>query len=210
MSLKSGQIQPVNCTTRGTVRNLVEPVWLVVVVGDPRASEEAALEGDRECVEGGPPAVHPAFLAGAVRVERTHDEVEAFRGRLFVGEIAAGSGRSSELGVQRLDRVGRIEHPSDLGSVVQERHELRPRGGPQRLDGRVAVPPNGVELIESRRGGFAYGGVDGPQLAGHLVPVFTAGKPERVADQVQHTGLHERQRTGRFDRLGQSTRPQIL
>jgi hypothetical protein len=61
-----------------------------------------------------------------------------------------------------------------------------------------------VELIQSRCGvGFVDGGVDGSQIAGHLVPVAPAGEAEGVADQVQHTGLHDRQRPGRLDRLRQ-------
>ena len=57
------------------------------------ASEEAAFEGDGEGVECGLPAVHPSFLAGAFRVERSDDEVNAFDRRLFVREVTSRSGR---------------------------------------------------------------------------------------------------------------------
>ena len=170
--------------------------------------EEAAFEGDGEGVEGGLPAVHPAFLAGAFRVERSDDEVEALDRGLLVGEVPAGPGGSPEPGVQRLDGVRRVDHPADLGRVVEERHELGPGVAPQRLDRRVPVPPDGVELVEAGGGvGLVDGGVDGSQIAGHAVPVAARGEAERVADQVQHTGLHDRQRPGRFDRLGQALEP---
>ncbi len=58
-----------------------------------------------------------------------------------------------------------------------------------------------------RRVGLVDGGVHGPQILGHLVPVLAAREPERVADQVQHTSLHDRQRPGRLDRFRQAFQP---
>ena len=64
---------------------------------------------------------------GPGRVERPDDEVEAFHRGLLVREVASGSGGPPEPGVQRLDRVRRVDDPSDLGAVVEEGHELGPR-----------------------------------------------------------------------------------
>ena len=55
----------------------------------------------------------------------------------------------SEPGVQRLDRVRRVNHPPDLWRVVQEGHELGPRCRPQSLDRRILGSPDLVELVES-------------------------------------------------------------
>src|SRR5919112_1462673 len=101
-------------------------VSLVVVVG-----EDAAFEGDREGVECGLPAVHPALAALSGGVEAADNKVEAFQGGLLVGEVASGSGGTAEAGVQAFDRVRRVDHPSDFGAVVQERRELGPGVVPQ-------------------------------------------------------------------------------
>ena len=170
--------------------------------------KDSSFEREREGVECGLPSVHPSRGALAGGVEAAHDKVEAFHGGLLVREVSPRSRRAPEPRVQALDRVGRVDHASDLGAVVQERHELAPRVLPQRLDRRVAVTPARAELDEAfLRRLLVDRGVDGSQLAGHRVPVLTGREPERVADQVQHTGLHDRQRPRRADRLGESLEP---
>jgi hypothetical protein len=83
----------------------------LLVIGDLRASGDAAPEGDGEGIEGG----LPAFLADAVRIQGSDDEVEAFERGLLVGEATACPGRPPEPGVQLLDRVRRVNHPANLG-----------------------------------------------------------------------------------------------
>jgi hypothetical protein len=47
----------------------------------------------------------------------------------------------------------------------------------------------------------------GRRSLGDAVPVLAAGEPERVADQVQHTGLGHRQRPRRPDRVRKALEP---
>ena len=56
----------------------------------------------------------------------------------------------------------------------------------------------------SLAGGFGGGGVDGPEVVGDAVPVLAAGETERVADQVQDTGLGHRQRPSGADCVGEA------
>lgn len=149
--------------------------------------EESAFEGDGEGVEGGLPSVHPAGGSFAGRVKPADRQVEALQRGLLVGEVAPRSGRPAHAGVQALYGVGRVDHSTDLGAVVQERHEPDPGGFPQAPDGRILVAPGVVELGEAGSGvGLVDRRVHGPQIACHAVPVRPAREPERVADQVQH------------------------
>ena len=66
-----------------------------------------------------------------------------------VGEVAAVLDDLAELEVQRLDRVRRVDHSTDVGRECQERDELLP-GVLERRD-RVRVPLTefgGFELFE--------------------------------------------------------------
>ena len=69
-------------------------------------------------------------------------------------------------------------------------------------------PTCSVELVERRPGGGGVdGGVDRLQVALELVPVLAGGQPERVADQVDDAGLHDRLRPHVADHVGQALQP---
>ena len=69
-------------------------------------SGQASVKRDVESVQGLLPAVGPAGSALAGRVEAADGQVQHFQRGLFVGEMAAGVDRSTESGVEALDRVG--------------------------------------------------------------------------------------------------------
>src|SRR3954454_9389435 len=74
----------------------------------------AVGEGHGECVQGGLPPRHPACLTGALRVESSGDQVQAFQCGLLGGEVSADGDRAPVPGVQRLDRVGAEQDPANL------------------------------------------------------------------------------------------------
>src|SRR4051812_26381236 len=82
---------------------------------------------------------------------------------------------------------------SATGSVVEERHELRPGGAPQLADRRIRLAPLLLELLEpGQRLGLGGGGVDRAEVMGDLVPVLPRREPERVAEEVDDALLHHR------------------
>jgi hypothetical protein len=78
------------------------------------AGADASVEGDVEGVEGGFPAVGPAFAAVAGGVQGHGGQVEALEGGLFGGEVAAGVDGAAVAGVQRFQRVGGGDDGADL------------------------------------------------------------------------------------------------
>jgi len=92
--------------------------------------EQAAFEGDREGVECWLPGVHPSPSTTPGRVQAPDDHVEALERGLLVGEVPLRPRGSAHPGVERLDRVGGVDDPADLGVVGQQ------RGNPE-----LSLPP---------------------------------------------------------------------
>jgi hypothetical protein len=70
------------------------------------ASEDAAFEGDREGVECGFRAVHPALASLAGRVEAADDKIETLQRGLLVGDVPTrprGAPEAGVLSVQEYD-----------------------------------------------------------------------------------------------------------
>ncbi len=85
-----------------------------------------------------------------------------------------GADGTPEAGVQRLDRVRRTQHASDLDVVGEERGELLPYVQPQAFDGGVGAAPLVEELVAGPDRVVGGGGrVDRFQLAADLVPVLS-------------------------------------
>ena len=108
---------------------------------------------------------------------------------------------------QRTDqrRPSRASRQSATGSVVQERDELVPRVVPQPDHCWVAGAPFVGQLVQRRPGGGGVDrGVDRFHIPFEFVPVLAGGQPERVADQMDDAGLHDRGRPHVGDHLGQT------
>ena len=65
-----------------------------------------------------------------------------FEGLLFGGKVASSSGGPPHTCMERLHCVRRVDHLSDLGGVVQERHELGPGVLPESDDRWVLLTPD--------------------------------------------------------------------
>jgi hypothetical protein len=86
--------------------------------------------------------------------------------------VTGGLDRSPDAGVDRLDRVGGVDDPADLGVEPQERGELLPRVLLQLDDRRILPAPGVGELREPVQVGLlGRSGVDGLRtlcLAGRI------------------------------------------
>ncbi|KFI76686.1 hypothetical protein BMON_0822 [Bifidobacterium mongoliense DSM 21395] len=123
-------------------------------------------------------------------------------------EVPTRPDGAAEPGVQTLDRVRGADDPADLHVVVQERDEPFPCVEPQALDRRVLARPVFEHLVTRMFGGGRCGGrVDGFHVTAKRFPVLPGRVPERVAHQVNDTGLHDRQRPDRSHRVGQALQP---
>ena len=117
-----------------------------------------------------------------VGVQAHDSHVDAFERGLVVGEVATCFDRPPDPSVHRLDRVGGADHPADLRVEREERDELSPSLVPEPDDRRVTGAPRLDELGEPfAGGGFGWGGIDGFEGFGDLLPVLAAGITEAVA-----------------------------
>ena len=66
---------------------------------------DSSFESETESVKGGFPAHDPSGPSFAGRVERPDSEVDTFEGGLLVREMATGTDRTSDPGVERFDGV---------------------------------------------------------------------------------------------------------
>lgn len=135
---------PLHSGSRVCLMNVVWGPAFSLVSG----SLEPSGEGDRERVQRGLPPHHPACPPAAGRVKRPRHQIQALQRGLLVREVPARPDGPAVAGVDRLDRVGRADHPPDLDVVFEERHELRPRVPPQLHDRRISSAPRGGELLE--------------------------------------------------------------
>jgi hypothetical protein len=83
--------------------------------------DDSSLEGYSECVEGGLPSHRPACSVSACGVEGSGGEVEALQGGRVVGEVPLGSDGASVAGVERLDRVGGVDHARRISTIIKPR-----------------------------------------------------------------------------------------
>lgn len=104
----------------------MDPAWHRLV--------DASFESDREGVQGRLPPRRPSCPTLTGRVQRPGREIEALEGGLLGREVPTGPDRTPVAGIDRLDRVRRADHASDLDVVVEERDELAPRVVPQPAD----------------------------------------------------------------------------
>jgi hypothetical protein len=75
-------------------------------------------------------------------------EVKQLQRRVVVGKAAAGLDDLAQAAVQRLDRVGSVDHLADARSDGEKRNDLVPGAAPDLADRRVALAPFVFELFE--------------------------------------------------------------
>ena len=87
------------------------------------AARHSVFVDDGEAVEGGLPVVdrHSPFFRDVPQ-----GQVEQFEHRLIVWKRTAGFRHFTQRHVQRLDRVGRIDHPSNLRRMGEKRDHTGP------------------------------------------------------------------------------------
>src|SRR6516165_9139530 len=75
-------------------------------------------------------------------------EVKQFERRFVIREAAAGLDDFAQAAVQRLDRVGGVDHLADARRESEKRGDLLPRPAPSLADRRITLAPFGLELVE--------------------------------------------------------------
>ena len=112
-------------------------------------------------------------------------KVEQFEDHLVIRKRAASFRHFAERHVQRLNRVGRVNHLPNFRRVCEERNHSRPVAAPGlRYGGKLRVPLH-AKLSQSLFGfRFGRGGIDRLQVRGHFLAPFPAQIVERVPHQV--------------------------
>src|SRR6266516_149415 len=135
-------------------------------------------------------------------------EIQQLQRRIVGGKAAAGLDDLAQRAMQRLDRVGGVDHLADAGGEREERHDMVPGSSPRLGDRRIALAPFGLELLEPNQ---RHIGVLGPvnRLDGgqDRLAVLPGHERQAVPDQVHDAGLHDALRKHRRDRLGKAFEP---
>lgn len=107
--------------------------------------------------------------------------------------MSSGPYGTAQLGVQRLDRVGRVDDPPHAFREREKRYHELPVAPPALRDCRMFYAP--WTLREGLKGSLASGEIsypiDGPQRLRHAFAIFPGGKVHRMTDQVGNAGLHD-------------------
>lgn len=90
----------------------------------------------------------PVDLAFPVDLGQANAEEEHLEDRVVVGKWPSTSQKLPELRVERLDRVGRVEHAPNLRRVGQERHEVFPAVSEGPSDLRILAPVAGFDGVQ--------------------------------------------------------------
>ena len=112
--------------------------------------------------------------------------------------MTSGPNRSAQLGIERLNRVRRIQNPPDITRKSIERDDLGPGPAPTLADGRIFLAP--AAILKGRQCGFAGGGVDRAinllERRRDGLAVFPRDEIEAVAQQVDNAEMLWGERRG--------------
>src|SRR6201987_4248153 len=120
--------------------------------------------------------------------------------------MTSGPNRSAQLGIERLNRIRRVQNPPDITGKRIERDDLGPGPAPTLADGRVFLAP--AAILKGRQGGFAGGGVDRAinllERRSDGLAVFPRDEIEAVTQQVDDASLNHCLRKHGGDGLGET------
>ena len=120
--------------------------------------------------------------------------------------MPSGADGAAQLGVQRLDRVRRINDAAHTFGEGEERDHLVPVPAP--AEGYRGVPPTpmaGLEYLERRQARLGrFGAVDTPERLRDRLAILPRRKAHGVAEQMNDAGLDDGLREHRVDRLGEA------
>src|SRR5437773_11832335 len=109
-----------------------------------RRSRKTRAELNGELAHGGSPLdASPPPQSGVL-----DGEIKQLQRRVVVWKAAAGLDDLAQATVQRLDRVGGVDHLADARSEREERHDVFPGAAPSLADRRIALAPFVLELLE--------------------------------------------------------------
>lgn len=134
------------------------------------------------------------------------DQEQELHRRLVGREVAAGPNRPAQLGIEGLDGVRGMDDPADLRREGEERDDLAPVPLPSQGDREFCLAP--IAVGESFQRGDAGLGILGPvdllERRRDGLAVLVGDEGQRIADQMDDTGLDLGFREDRRDRLGKA------
>ena len=131
------------------------------------------------------------FWLKVVNELKARGEIKQLQRGIVVGEAAARLDDLAQRAVQRLDRIGGVDHLADAGCKREERHHVFPGPAPGLANRRIALAPLGLELLEPyHRHIGVLGPVDRLDGGHDRLAVLPRHEGQAVADQVYDAGLH--------------------
>ena len=119
------------------IRRLIDTLVIALI-------PENASRTECELAHGGSPLdASPPPQSGVL-----DGEIKQLQRRFVVWKAAAGLDDLAQATVQRLDRVGGVDHFADAGGEGEERNHVLPGAASSLADRRVALAPFGLELLE--------------------------------------------------------------
>src|SRR5665213_224926 len=116
--------------------------------------------------------------------------------------MAFGLGYLSQLEVERLDGVGRVNQASQVSREVEERPDALPVAAPRGRDRRKALRVLGFKRVELREARLLGGRrVDVAQLGADRLSLRPTDEAHRVTNHVHDARLHDRLREHGLDGL---------
>jgi len=120
-------------------------------------------------------------------------EIEQLQRRVIVRETAARFDDLAQRAVQRLDRVGGVDHLANAWREGEEWHDVVPGSPPGGSDRRIAFAPFGLELLEaSKRSVGILSPIDQLNRRQDSLAVLPGHEGQAVADQVHDASFGQR------------------
>jgi len=147
----------------------------------------AVFELDGEVTQGAGPV---GDGQGPLVADVFQAQVEQLEQRVHRGEQVSVAADLAKRAVERFDRVGGVDDPSDLWGEVEERRELVPMRLPTPADGWVPGVMGGAEGFQRGACGLLGGGaVDGLEVGGDGFTLLPVDILEAVAQLVDDAAL---------------------
>jgi hypothetical protein len=152
-----------------------------------RKKFESARKEDFQLIEG----CSPFFDGhGPFSFEALDGYVHEFEHRIIIGKNSSGFNGLSQTSVDRFNRMAGIIESSEFGHKTEPGNDFRPVVAPGLCQSGVSALPLLVNDLQSSEC-FAFGvcGIDGFEIPRDLFTVFIGDEFQRIAQEVDNTGL---------------------
>ena len=131
---------------------------------------------------------------------------DEFRGSLVAGKVPLVPNALANAAVQALDRIRGVKDLPHGRRESEKRNDPVPMASPALgYGGKTPSPLAAFECAQRPVGRLGIVGlIDRLQSLGQGLAILSGRRPGRILDQVHDTGLHDRVRTHRCNRLGKA------